>query len=197
LHAEKKITDDALVNQVRNGNLQAFRLLYDKYSLKVYHFSKKYLQEKQDAEDVLNEVFLKIWENRETLKSDTSFQSYLFTIAYNNIRKRYLKKSREQRYVHEFAAEYLTSTTQNEEELDYKRFVQKFRKLANELPERRREIFLLRYQQELKNGEIAQRLSLSEQFVKNQLSIARKFLLSAMSSDREITEFYFFFLFHQ
>ena len=99
--------------------------------------------------------------------------------------------------MHEFAAEYLTSTTQNEEELDYKRFVQKFRKLANELPERRREIFLLRYQQELKNGEIAQRLSLSEQFVKNQLSIARKFLLSAMSSDREITEFFFFFLFHQ
>jgi len=187
--------DDTLVSQVRNGSIQSFRILYDRYNRKVFLFSRKYLREKQDAEDVLNEVFLKIWENRHSLKTETSFQSYLFTIAYNNIRKRYLKKSKEEENIRKFASEYVLETSGDEEQLDYNLFIRKLDKLAAQLPDRRKEIFLLRYRQDLKNKEIAQRLDLTEQFVKNQLSIARKYMFSAMTSDREMQEFFLFFLF--
>lgn len=86
-------TDNSLITQLRNGNKGAFKLLFDKYGNRLYQFSLKYLREKEDAEDLLSEVFLKIWQNRGTLKTSTSFQSYLFTIAYNNIRQRFLKKT--------------------------------------------------------------------------------------------------------
>ncbi len=195
MHTEIENSDHALIVQIRKGDLQAFRTLYDKYGLKVYQFSRKYLYDKEDAADVLNEVFLKIWETRNALKSGTSFQSYLFTIAYNNIRKRRLKKSREENHIRIFAKEYLQETTGNEEQLDYHLFIQKMNKLAEQLPVRRKEIFLLRYQHELKNGEIADRLNLTEQFVKNQLSIARKFIISGLTNDREISELLLFFLF--
>ena len=195
LHTGIEYTDHALIIQIREGDLQAFKLLYDKYGLKVYQFSRKYLHDKQDAEDVLNEVFLKVWENRRSLKTDTSFQSYLFTVAYNNMRKRWLKKSREESYIRVFAREYLQEMTGNEEQLDYQLFVKKLNRLSEQLPARRREIFVMRYQQELKNTEIAGRLHLTEQFVKNQLSIARKFIISGMTSDQEIAELLLFFMF--
>ena len=87
-----------LIEQLRKDDKQAFKSLFEKYGKRLYQFSLKYLRDKEDAEDLLNEVFLKIWEKRHSIKSDTSFQSYLFSIAYNDIRKRFLKKSREDRY---------------------------------------------------------------------------------------------------
>ena len=84
--------DNGLIAQLQNGDKAAFKMLFEKYGPRLYQFSLKYLRDKEDAEDLLNEVFLKIWENRHSLKTNTSFQSYLFTIAYNNIRQRFLKK---------------------------------------------------------------------------------------------------------
>jgi RNA polymerase sigma-70 factor (ECF subfamily) len=156
----------------------------------------KYLRDKEDAEDLLNEVFLKIWENRQTLKTNTSFQSYLFTIAYNNIRQRFLKKSREEKYIRIFAEGQLLDTLRGEDQLDYLLFVQKVNKIIGLLPARRKEIFMLHYKEELKNYEIAEKLGLSEQFVKNQLSVSRKFIVATIKENNQLSGFFFFMLVH-
>jgi RNA polymerase sigma-70 factor (ECF subfamily) len=179
-------TDDSLITQLRNGNKGAFKLLFDKYGNRLYQFSLKYLREKEDAEDLLSEVFLKIWQNRHTLKTSTSFQSYLFTIAYNNIRQRFLKKNREEKYIQIFAEENLFDSTKEEDQLDYVQVVQQINQIIDLLPARRKEIFNLSYKEELKNHEIAEKLGLSEQFVKNQLSIARKYIVSKVKKDNHI-----------
>lgn len=166
--------DNGLIAQLRNGNKDAFKMLFEKYGTRLYQFSLKYLRDKEEAEDVLSDVFLKIWENRSSLKTNTSFQSYLFTIAYNNIRQRFLKKSREEKYIQIFAEENLVDSSKGEDQVDYILVVQKINIVINALPSRRKEIFNLSYKEELKNHEIADKLGLSEQFVKNQLSIARK-----------------------
>lgn len=173
----------------------AFRQLFDKYGVRLYQFSLKYLRDKQDAEDLLNEVFLKIWENRKTLKTNTSFQAYLFTIAYNNIRQRFLKKSREEKYIQTFAQEYIHDQEIEENQLDYKLFLQKVNQVIAMLPPKRQKIFNLSYKNELKNHEISDRLGVSEQFVKNQLSIARKFVITNLKEDDHLAGLLMFYLF--
>ena len=169
-------------------------MLFDKYGTRLYQFSLKYLRDKEDAEDLLNEVFMKIWENRHSLKTNTSFQSYLFTIAYNNIRQRFLKKSREEKYIQIFAIENLVDSSNGEDQVDYILTVQKINKIIDLLPPRRKEIFDLSYKEELKNREIADKLGLSEQFVKNQLSIARKYIISNIKEDNPIAGILLFYL---
>ncbi len=188
-------TEKNLVKQLQKGNKIAFKMLFDKYAVRLYQFSLKYLRDKEDTEDLLNEVFLKIWENRFAIKTNTSFQAYLFTIAYNDIRKRFLKKSREEKYIQLFAEEYAHESSVGEDQLDYKYFVEKLNKVIDQLPDRRKEIFLLSYKEELKNKEIAESLNLSEQSVKNQLSIARKFIVSKIKEDNYLAGTLLFYLF--
>jgi len=187
--------DTFLVTQLQAGNKEAFKLLFEKYGARLYKFSIRYLREKENAEDLLNEVFLKIWENRGSLKTNSSFQSYLFTIAYNNIRQRYLKKDREEKYIQIFAEEYLTDSSKGDDQLDYLLFSQKLNKIIDLLPPRRKEIFNLSYKEELKNQKIAERLDLSEQFVKNQLSLAKKFIVGKIKEDSQLAGILLFYLF--
>lgn len=187
--------DNNLISQLRNGNKTAFKLLFEKYGTRLYQFSLRYLRDKEDAEDLLNEVFLKIWENRNNIKTDTSFQSYLFTIAYNNIRQRFLKRSREEKYIQVFAEEYLADSSKEDDQLDYLLFVQKIHEIIELLPARRMEIFKMNYKEEFKSQEIAEKLGLSEQFVKNQLSLARKFIISKIKDDSNLAGILFFYLF--
>jgi len=188
-------TDDSLVTLLKKGDKQAYEILFEKYGTKLYYFALKYLKEKEDVKDLLNEVFLKLWENRQNLKTQSSVQSYLFTIAYNNIRQRFLRKIREEKYVRIFAEEYLFATSKDDEQLDYQLFVDKINRIIDLLPPRRREIFNLSYKQELKNKQIAELLGLSDHHIKKQLVIARKFIVDKIKEDNGVAGLLFLHLF--
>jgi RNA polymerase sigma-70 factor (ECF subfamily) len=188
-------TDNNLVALLQKGDKQAYKTLFEKYGPRLYLFALKYLKEKEDAKDLLNEVFLTLWENRQNLKTNSSLQSYLFTIAYNNIRQRFLRKIREEKYVRVFAEEYLFDTSKGEEQLDYQWFVDKINRIIDLLPPRRREIFILNYKEELKNHQIAEKLGLSDHHVKKQLVIARKFVIDKVKEDNGLAGLLFLYLF--
>ncbi len=188
-------TDNDLIALLQKGDEQAFKSLFEKYGIRLYQFSLKFLKDKEDAEDLLNEVFLKIWENRQSLKTNFSFQAYLFTIAYNNIRQRFIKKSREEKYIRIFTEEYLTSISKDENQLDYYSFVEKINKVIDLLPPRRKEIFLLSYKDELKNEKVAEMLGLSENFVRKQLAIARKFIIDKIKENNHLAGILLIYLF--
>ncbi len=188
-------TDSDLISLLHEGNKHAFKMLFDRYGNRLYQFSVKYLKDKQDAEDLLSEVFLKIWENRANLRTNSSFQAYLFTIAYNNIRQRFLKRYREEKYVRLFAEEYLLDAGKQDDELDFQLFSKTVNELIDLLPPRRKEIFLLSYKEEKKIGEIALQLELSEQFIKKQLSLARRFIISKVKEDNTLSGLLLLYLF--
>lgn len=188
-------TDDILVALLQKSDEQAFKLLFEKYGIRLYQFSLKFLKDKEDAEDVLNEVFLKIWENRQSLKTNLSFHSYLFTIAYNNIRQRFIKKSREEKYIRIFTENHLAAFSQNEDQLDYYSFVKKVNEIIDLLPPRRKEIFMLNYKEELKNEKIAEMLGLSENFVRKQLSTARRFIVDKIKENNHLAGILLIYLF--
>ena len=83
--------DRELIKLLQKGNVEAFDSLFEVYSSKLFGFAVKYFKNEADAEELVQEVFVKVWENRQTLKSELSFKSYLFTIALNQIRKYFNK----------------------------------------------------------------------------------------------------------
>jgi RNA polymerase sigma-70 factor (family 1) len=179
---EIDIKDRELVSSLRQGDAEAFNKLFQKYSNRIYGFSLRYLKSEPDAEELVQNVFIKIWENRKTLKKDASFKSYLFTIAYNDILKFFRSKSYHQAYVREAIA--VANIEDNSaERIDYASVLGEVDKLIEQLPERRRIIFIKSRQEGKSSKEIAAELDISPGTVDNNISEALKFLRKNLKSE--------------
>jgi RNA polymerase sigma-70 factor, ECF subfamily len=77
------ISDNILVARIRNSDNDAFKYLFDRYNKKIYLFSLKYLGDSVEAEELVQSVFINIWENRESLDATDSVKSYIYKAAVN------------------------------------------------------------------------------------------------------------------
>jgi len=185
-----------LVNALIKGDLTAFDLLFEKYHKKLFYFAKGYLRSEEDAEDLIQEVFVKIWESRSDIKEHLSFNSFLYTITYNSILKHFRKKGREKKYVDRYAAEILKEINNTSEEVEYRNVLEKVKKYVDQLPEKRKEIFVMSRFEGYKNTEIAQKLNISKKTVENQIYQALKYLRAHLNKEGFFLAL-FFYLFLQ
>jgi len=169
-----KHIDYLAVQKLKQGDIKAFDELFNKYSQRLYNFSLKYLKEDEGAEDVVQEVFLYIWEKRMALKPDESFNGYLFTIAHNIIRKHFNKKLKENAFKDSLIYELLKQDNDLDRIIDYKFLLENVESIIESLPERRKAIFIKRKYYSLSLKEIAKELSISPETVEKQLSVAQK-----------------------
>jgi RNA polymerase sigma-70 factor (family 1) len=174
--------ESILVHNLSKGNLLAFNILYKIYSGRLYRFALGYLKSEEDAEELVQEVFTIIWEKRKELKEELSFKSFLFTIAFNIIRKHFRSKS--------YLANYLKSgicsdlDIQTSEKITCDSLFQYINKLVNMLPLRRKEIFIKSRFEGQSIKEIAEELNISHKTVENQLTDALRFLRRNLQSER-------------
>lgn len=168
-----------LVKQLKKGHISAFDSIYNMYCFKLHGFVKMYLKQEEDAEEIVQEVFIKIWESREKIDVYASFESFLFTIAYNATMSLLRKRVSEAK-----SREYLKSVQQINkaepviDELQFKELSQKVETLLDQLTPRQKEIYLLSREKELSHKEIAQKLGISESTVNNHLVNTLKYLKS-------------------
>jgi RNA polymerase sigma-70 factor (ECF subfamily) len=186
-----KMTDDsALVKELSKGNLLAFNSLYKEYSCRLYRFAIGYLKSEQEAEELVQEVFTIIWEKRAELKVELSFKSFLFTIAFNIIRKHFRTKA--------YLSEYFKTGVSDDQDLQtsqkitYDSLHQYITELVNQLPDRRREIFIKSRFEGLSIKDIAEKFKISHKTVENQLTDALKFIRTKLN--RESLPFILFFM---
>jgi len=169
-------TENELVEKLRKGDVNAFDQLYHKYAGKLYAFSFKYLKSKEEAEELVQSAFLKVWENQHNLKRDTSFKSYLFTIAYNEICNLF----RQRTYLRKFVESALNSnhdtTEETEAQIDAHFFQEQVDRILAKLPEKQRIIFLKSRQEGKSTRDIAAELGLSTGTVDNYISESLKFI---------------------
>lgn len=191
------ISDEQLIPSVRRGDHFAFDQLFHKYGSSLFSFVVSVLKDESDAEEVVQDVFLKIWEKRKDLDSSLSFKSYLFTIALNTTKNRYRKKLQAEKYKQDLALELNFNQTSDFDAVEYRNLLDYVDKIIERLPPSRREIFILSKKDGLKNPEIAKLLSISEQTVKNQLVSAMKFLRSESVRDGNELGLLFFILFYR
>jgi RNA polymerase sigma-70 factor (family 1) len=169
-------TDAVLWQLVKQEDAASFAYLFDRYWEDMFAMAYRRLQEEAAAKDIVQGIFIHTWENRQEIQVQDSLAPYLFTaLKYSIVR-----------YVYRAAKKGFTSLPLSildipDEENDYQENLQQFdglqEKIQQEIaamPGRMREIFTLSREQELSVREIAMRLSLSEQTVKNQLHTALK-----------------------
>ena len=175
--------DTELVDRLQKGDVEAFDMIYEKYSGKLYSFGLKYLRSTSEAEELVQSVFLKLWENYKNLKRESSFKSYLFTIAYNDICKLFRKRSYLQKFISDTIAENPQSSFEIEDGIDYKSVLERVQQIVDRLPERQKIIFLKSREEHKTTIEIATELSLSPGTVDNYISESLKFLRSRLRNE--------------
>jgi RNA polymerase sigma-70 factor (ECF subfamily) len=176
------IQEKNLIAELKKGNVEAFDLLYNKYNRNVYAMAYSHLKNEQESEGVVQNVFMYIWDNRSNINLDLNFKSYIFTITSNNIKKIFRSEKYSTQLKDRY--KYKQENVQPDDELEYNLLLEKVDKLIDELPERKRLIFLKSRKDGLSSKEIAKELGITSGTVDNQISQAIKFLRTHI---REIT----------
>jgi len=166
--------DSTIILKIKKGEDSAFEQLYYKYVDKVFYFCLRYLKSREDAEGLTQEIFIKLWEIRDSLNPELSLNSYIFTTAKNTIFNKNRKKINEQAYK-EYLRNHLDNVydkTENDVMLNEVRSW--INKAVEELPPQRKHIFKLSRFEGLSYKEISSHLNLSERTVESHIRLALK-----------------------
>lgn len=165
-----------LLTSLKNGETWAFREIFEAYQKKLYHFVFAITKSNFATEDILQEVFLKIWMKKDRIDVSRSFDSYIYTIARNHTYN-YLRGVANQESLRKEVwrnLKYCYQQTENTLLLaEYEAIVND---ILEHLPVKKRSIFILSKQQGKSNQEIADLLNISTKTVKNHLWKASKLI---------------------
>lgn len=181
-----KFFEKNILKGLKQGNPDAFEVLFKNYHKKVYNFILTFIKDKYEAENILQDVFISLWETRHRINIEDSFDKLIYRIARNKSLNSLRKSLNKMTYINSILHsqtiyEYTTDLNIEHAELDYY-----FHKFIDELPERRREIFLCRIKQGLTYKEIACKLNISENTVDTQIRHALNYIRENISKQFSI-----------
>lgn len=168
------ISEDKFIRQINNKEIGAFRLLFERFYNYLVLYAMKRVQQREIAEDVVQEVFVAIWENAKVYNSFVGFRSFLYDAVQNRCIDYLKHKAVEDRYV-VYSLAHHDDEGEREYDLMREEIYRELYLAVNELPDRCKEVFELHLQGK-KNEEIAELLSLSVQTVKTHKKNAVRFL---------------------
>lgn len=173
------VDEKYLIQQFTRGSHEAFRGLFMRYHLKIYHFIKGLVKSESDAEDLTQEVFLKLWTHRARFTEIESFSSYLYVLAkhttFNYIESKQIRQEKQDKY----------PIDDRQEDTPHDELVAKDLQLlidmvVDSMPQQRKRVYHLSRNLGLSNAEIAEKLQLTKKTVENHLNIALKELKNAI-----------------
>ncbi|MCG4768118.1 RNA polymerase sigma-70 factor [Bacteroides nordii] len=171
--------DKKYIIGLQKGSYSDFNKLYDLYTDRLYGFAYNLTHSSEMAEEIVQEVFLKIWQMREHLSPEYSFRSFLFTIAknkfLNDLRNRLTLLSYDE-YITQLDDATERGENSTESEFNFNELNEQVLQSKDKLSKRQKMIFEMSKEEGLSNQEIALKLGISEQSVRNQLSSALKVL---------------------
>lgn len=180
-NAEELVRD--WVVALKGDDAEAFNKLFGQYAKRLYYFSLGYLKSKHESEEIVQEVFYKIWENRKSLNPELSFKAYVFKIAYRRINEVFRKLAQEQNYRHEVILNSLDQDNNLDERSDYHSLLELVETIVTNLPPRQKDIFIKRKQQGIPVNEIAKALGIAPKTVENHLTEALKTIKSGLTKE--------------
>ncbi len=158
------MTDTELLVQLNAGDQKAFEAIYRRYAAELFRYARKNIPAKEDCEEIVQEVFISLWQRHETLRV-ISLKHYLIKAVHYKV-IRYIQHSKVRRRYEEhyklFEAMY---DSIGEEELSAESIQGKLLKTITDLPERCQVAIKLRLLENLSNGEIAARMNISKKTV--------------------------------
>jgi len=168
--------DHELVSLLKSDNVAAFNAIYERYSKALYLFIYSKLDAAEISKDVLQDLFVSLWEKRQSLVLKESLKSYLYQAARHKIIDIYRKNTTYRKYLQQLIEHFDEQPHSISDQLDTKARTQEMFEAINHLPEKMKEIFMLSRFENLSVEQIASHLNLSQQTVKNQITKALKIL---------------------
>lgn len=168
--------DEALFARVEQGDVEAFTAVYNKYHKLLYVLAYRYLMNAAMAEDAVQHVFTRFWEYRTELRVGISLRNYLITMTKNHILNVIRNENTALAKNYEIAQSAPAYEDTLIETLEKKEMMSLFYQAVDMLPPQKRDICLMKVQEELSNQEIADRLKLSINTIKTHYSEALKLL---------------------
>lgn len=171
-------SDDSIYKMVKGlirDDKKSFDDLYFYYYPKLYAFSKTFLKVEDDINDILQEVFIKIWDNRKKIKDVETFNAWIFTITKNSIVTYFREKIRQEDFESR-VRKMATGELAFNDNLEYKDLKEKVDQIVEQLPEKRRMIFKLSREEGLSNRDIAKKLEISIKTVEDHMLYSLRFL---------------------
>ncbi len=168
--------DKINVQGLKKGDVKSYEDLFNNYNKKVYYFALSYLKNKDQAEDVVQEVFMNIWRFRNQINEYSEFSKYLFKITYNETCKKFRKLASDKKHIEEVSLYRSIEDNTTKHNVEYNNLVEFTNRLIEKLPDRQKEIFLLSISEQFSADKIAEKLNISKKTVENQLAIVKKTL---------------------
>lgn len=169
--------EQLLLKSISEGSWEAYTTLFNAYLNKLSQYIYPFVnQSREDTEEVIQEVFLKIWERREHLSSIHSFDHYLFRMAKNKLIDLLMKRRSIKDLHKKYAASRQDSHCEPEQDLIYAEYQETANKAIEELSPKLRTVFVMSTRDELSLDEIASRLQLPKETVKKRLYLAGAFI---------------------
>lgn len=179
------IDDKEIIRRIRGGETESFAWLLDRYGTQVFSLIQRIVRNREDAEEITQDVFLKVFENIGSYRGDSAFSTWLYRVAYN----RAVSKTRKKRYEYSFGDDTVlrtVSANSAHEEYDMER-EQRFgqiKKAMSCLPLKERMMIEMYYYQEKSVEDLAYITGLSQSNVKVRLFRIRKKLYEDITDDR-------------
>ena len=169
MEKQQPLDEQKLTQRLVSGDEMAFELLFYRYRGKVADFIRRSLPHRNDSEDVVLEVFLRVWFSKEKIDVQRPFAPYLFRIARNLVIDLLRKKVEHTIYLQNES--FLSNFSSNEAEIkiEEKELQYWLESLINKLPEQRRKIFMMSRFEGFTYPEIAKKLNISENTVDTQI----------------------------
>ena len=160
-----KKSDSELIKEMLKEDHKAFTALYDRYVPRLYTFLQYYFGSTIQIDEVIQETFIKIWENKSLLSESCSFNAYLIQIAKNYVYNSYrsiLQKEKFKRNLDEY--------------INYKELAEIISKGIESLPPIQKEVFIMSREKGLSHQDISEQLNISKRTVEQHIYKALKHL---------------------
>ena len=194
---KEEITNEELfiVKKMIEGDIDSFKYFFDRYYSDLCNFVHVYLHDQILAEEIVQDIFVFFWENREKLKINTSVKAFLFSASKFKSLNLLRDTKTKRRIVENIGkTEPFQTTEQDSSYIDADEFKKILDLAIDQLAPKCREIFMLSKRNDLTNNEIATQLGISVKTVENQMTIALKKLREYLLPFRE--KIFLLFLLH-
>jgi RNA polymerase sigma-70 factor (ECF subfamily) len=176
-------TEKMLVGQMKNDDARAFDQLFRKYSPRLFRFAFSLQKSNEDAREIVQETFYRIWTRRHELDVEKSFKSFVFTISYNLIVDQLRLRLKDQEYRRFIYRKFNLDQEPPPIKADYEILYRQIDQAIEELPEKRKAVFILSRRRGMSHREIADEMGISVKTVENQINLSLKHLRMRLGKD--------------
>lgn len=183
---------EMVLQNLANDDKKALEELFNYYYPRLYHFSKTFLKLEEGIDDILQDVFIKIWNHRTNIHSSETFNPFIFTVTRNLLLNELRSRLNDQKLKEKVQKLSLPEEYNSYEKMEYSELKNMVDQIVSNLPEKQQEVFVLSRNQGLSHKEIAEKLEISTKTVEYHISQSTSTIKSKLKQMGVISLLYFY-----